>query len=141
MQRRYTWKPVTFDVSTHVAVDRKLAFDIELFEAVIARDPENIEALFSLGNAYTKRGQYIKGLDIDQRLVDIMPDDGTVRYNLACSYSLLGEVDLALEELTIAIELGYDDLEFMQTDPDLKNVRNDSRFQDLVSLIETWEST
>ena len=41
-----------------------------------------------LGDAYTKTGQWEKGLQIDQRLARLCPDNALVFYNLACSYSV-----------------------------------------------------
>ena len=52
-----------------------------------------------------------------------------MRYNLACSYSLLGELDLAFSTLKKAIDLGYDDFGYLRIDPDLENLRKDERFQ------------
>jgi tetratricopeptide (TPR) repeat protein len=115
-----------------------LDFEVGIYENVIAREPENIEALFALGNAYTKRGRYEDGLAIDMKLVRLMPEDGTVRYNLACSYSLLGDAERALEELGNAIELGYDDMDLLRTDPDLENARRHPRFTELISMLEDW---
>ena len=118
-----------------------LEFEVSLFEAVLKRDPGNAEALLALGNAYTRRGQYEAGLEVDRKLVELLPTDSTAHYNLACSYSLLGDLDEAIEELRAAIEYGYDDHEFMMTDPDLENVRRDRRFEDLCDLIENWETS
>ena len=59
----------------------------------------------------------------------IRPAEPTFHYNLACSQSLLGEVSEALESLRRAIDLGYRNLEYMQTDADLENVRRDERYR------------
>ncbi|MFW6163579.1 MAG: TPR end-of-group domain-containing protein [Planctomycetota bacterium] len=87
----------------------------------------------ALGNDYTQRGHIEKGLGIDQRLCQLRSRDPIVHYNLACSYSLLGRVDEALEALEQAIAFGYDDFRYIHEDPDLKRVRSDPRF---VALLE-----
>lgn len=107
---------------------RDLSFEISLYESVLARDPDNVEALLALGEALTRRGSYAQGLDVDQRLVRLRPADPVVRYNLACSLSLLGRPDEAFEALGQAVDLGYRDLKHMDADPDLASLRPDARF-------------
>ena len=43
-----------------------------------------------------------------------------MHYNLACSYSLTQQCELAAEALNTAINLGYNDFGWMARDPDLK---------------------
>jgi tetratricopeptide (TPR) repeat protein len=107
-------------------------FEIGFFEKVVSREPDHIDALMVLGNHYTLRGECAKGLRIDLRLTDLLPRDPIVRYNLACSYSLLGNVDEAIAALEAAISLGYRDFEFLLRDRDLDPIREDARFKRLV---------
>jgi len=106
-----------------------LEFEIGFFEGVSRRDPDYIEALQILGDAYTKAGQWEKGLKIDQRLARLCPDNPLVYYNLACSYSLLKRVDEAFAALTEAVNRGYKDARWLNKDPDLANIRQDHRFE------------
>ncbi len=106
-----------------------LEFEIQFFEGVTKRDPDFIEALQILGDAYTKTGRWRDGLKIDKRLARLCPDSPLVFYNLACSYSMLGKLDEAFAALQKAIKLGYNDAAWMQKDPDLENLRRDSRFE------------
>lgn len=105
-----------------------LEFEIFFFEGVTRRDPDFIEALQILGDGYTKTGQWEKGLKIDKRLARLCPDNPLVFYNLACSYSLMGKLDEAIAALTKAVNLGYDDGQWLNKDPDLENLRCDKRF-------------
>jgi hypothetical protein len=41
-------------------------------------------------------------------------------------------VDVAFESLRRAIELGYRNIEYLQRDSDLENLRNDRRFHELL---------
>jgi tetratricopeptide (TPR) repeat protein len=106
-----------------------LEFEICFFEGVARRDPDYVEALQILGDAYTKTGEAKKGLQIDQRLAKLCPDNPLVFYNLACSYSLTNRLDEAFAALKQAVKLGYADARWLSRDPDLKNLRNDSRFE------------
>ncbi len=104
-------------------------FEIHFFEGVLKRDPTYVEALQILGDAYTKTGQWEKGLHVDQQLAKLCPSSPLVFYNLACSFSLLKRVDEAFAALSRAVKLGYDDARWLSRDPDLKNLRTDIRFR------------
>ena len=104
----------------------------EICEAALNADPLNLRALFILGDDYTRSGEHERGLRMDLRLVTLRPRDPVVRYNLACSYSLIGLTELALLVLEQAVELGFDNVEHMLKDPDLENIRTDARFRRLM---------
>jgi tetratricopeptide (TPR) repeat protein len=108
---------------------RDLEVEILFLEGVIRRDPAYIEALQILGDDYTRRGRYTEGLEIDERLSRLRPGDSVVHYNLACSYSLTQQVELALEALDAAINFGYRDFKSMDTDPDLNNLRQHADYK------------
>ena len=113
---------------------KDLDFEISFYEGVLQERPNFIPALIALGDAYTRRGYFHKGLTIDKRLVKLKPKDATARYNLACSYSLLGKINQALDALKAAVELGYTDFEYMDKDPDLDNLRKHPAYKQIVSI-------
>jgi tetratricopeptide (TPR) repeat protein len=104
-------------------------FEIVFYESLLKKTPNFIEALLCLGDLYTQQGFYEKGLRVDERLAELRPDDPTVFYNLACSYSLMNEVAAAEGAIKRSIELGYEDFEHMQKDPDLLNLLSSEEFQ------------
>ncbi|MDP2938645.1 MAG: hypothetical protein Q8O13_00970 [Candidatus Omnitrophota bacterium] len=113
-----------------------LDFEIQFYEGVLNKKPNFIQALFALGDSYTKRGFFEKGLAIDKRLTCLKPEEPIVWYNLACSYALLNDIDKSLEALNKSINLGYNDFDFMLRDPDLKNLQKDSRFVNLIASLK-----
>ena len=113
----------------------KKTFEIRFYEQLVSREPNFIEALSCLGDAYTKTGLFREGLDVDLRLTKLKPNDPIIYYNLACSYSLLGELDASFEALKKAILLGYDDFSYLFKDKDLDNLRGDVRFEKLMFKI------
>ena len=112
--------------------DEDLDFEISLYEDLLKDKPNLAAALIPLADAYTKKGLYEKGLQADLRLVALRPDDDIVHYNLACDYSLLQNADTSLRHLERSIELGYDDFEYMNEDPDLAFTRKDKRYKEMV---------
>lgn len=117
-------------------VAEDLDFQMSFYEAILRSNPEYVEALTALGEVYTKKGLYRKGLRVDKKLTRLRPNSPVAHYNLACSHSLLGDLDKSLESIEKAIRLGYDDVKFMCQDPDLSNLRKDSRFGELLEKIK-----
>lgn len=115
------------------AQQETLDFEISFFEGLIKKNSNYIDALIPLAEAYTKKGLYAKGLLIDKRLARLRKRDPVVHYNLACSFALVGKKDDAFSMLKHAIQLGYNEFEHLKKDPDLKNLRDDPRFQSLIA--------
>ena len=119
------------------ATDKEeMDFEIHFYENILKNVPTFIEALIALGDVYTKRGLYQKGLEIDLRLATLRPEDSVVLYNLACSYCLLNDVSAALRALHQAVELGYDDFAHLESDTDLLNLLKDDDFQEYIQKLK-----
>ncbi|HNV86085.1 MAG TPA: hypothetical protein PKL97_03850 [Candidatus Omnitrophota bacterium] len=118
----------------------QLDFEIHFFEKLISQKPDFVDALIALADAYTKRGKYIQGLQIDRKLAHLCPEDPNVFYNLACSFSLVGETDKSFASLGKAVRLGYRDIQHMLRDPDLQKIRNDVRFAKLTRQIKLLQN-
>lgn len=109
-----------------------LDFEITFYEGLLKDNPSYIEALFPLAEAYTKKGLYEKGLEIDKRLAKFCKDDPGVHYNLACSLALTGHKKEALKTLKTALALGYLDFNHLRKDPDLRSLHNEPEFKKLI---------
>jgi len=117
------------------AEERELDTKIEFIEGLVRRDPDYVDALQILGDHYTQRGRISEGLKVDERLAQLEPGNPVVFYNLACSYSLAGEMEQAAGALEKALQLGYRDFEWLAKDPDLKRLRADAAFDVLKAKI------
>jgi tetratricopeptide (TPR) repeat protein len=114
---------------------RDLDTKIEFIEGLVRRDPNYVDALQILGDHYTQRGRISEGIKVDERLAKLEPRNPVVFYNLACSYSLAGDVEQAADALAKALQLGYHDFEWLAKDPDLKRLRSDAAFDELKARI------
>ncbi len=122
-----------YDMLLHKEVALEdLSFEIAFCEKLLEKNPTLIEAMILLGELYSREGFHEKGLAVDLQLVALRPKDPIVHYNLACSYSLLKQPEEALRALEQSIVLGYDDFQFLQKDSDLRSLRQDPRYQDLI---------
>jgi len=110
----------------------QLDFDIDFFEKLLARNPRAVEVLRVLGELVARKGLLSRALELDRQLVECLPEDGLARYNLACSLALVGHGDEAIAALSEALDLGYDDLDHMESDPDLDSLRERPDFRALL---------
>jgi tetratricopeptide (TPR) repeat protein len=111
-------------------------FEIEFFEAVHRRCPDYVDVVGLLGGLYTKVGRIADGLKMDRKLVRLEPDNATAHYNLACSLALCKKRPDAIRSLRKAVSLGYDDLDWMQQDPDLEILKADPEFRKLLRKLK-----
>ena len=100
---RYFQKAARFTIPLENELDGRMV-EKEIFEAVISRHPDDIEALTRLGHLYTELGDYQRGLETDLKLTALCPDDALAWYNRACSHALL----LQEEEGVTALERSAD---------------------------------
>ena len=110
---------------------RELDTKIEFMAGLVRRDPDYVDALQLLGDHYTQRGLFVEGLQVDERLAHLEPQNPLVFYNLACSYSLTEHFDRAALALDKALELGYHDFNWLAKDPDLKKLRAQPSYEEL----------
>jgi len=111
-------------------------FRAGVYELLVEREPDNVDHMTKLGEAYTRIRRFRSGLEIDQRLVACEPDNPVFRYNLACSHTLTGDLDRARDALLTALDLGFRDIDHLMGDPDLRRLRDDARFSRVLERLE-----
>jgi tetratricopeptide (TPR) repeat protein len=111
-------------------------FEISFYESVLKRDPSYTDVIELLGGLYTKVGRISDGLKMDRKLVRLLPTNATAHYNLACSLALCKRRTDALRSLKNAVDLGYDDAEWMTQDPDLDDLKDHPDFLSLLKKLK-----
>lgn len=119
---------------------KDLDFEIAFLEGVVNQRPNYVDALVPLSHAYTRRGFYKKGLEIDKRLACLCKDDPIIHYNLACSYALLGKIPGSFTALKRAVQLGFMDFRHIETDVDLKGLREHPPFRAWLAKLKEKET-
>lgn len=119
---------------------RDLDIRIQFMEGLVRRDGDYVDALQILGDHYTARGRYAEGLKVDEKLARLEPGNALVLYNLACSYSLTDQMELAAETLGQAITQGYRDFKWLAKDPDLKKLRKHPLYGNLKEQIRKMKA-
>jgi tetratricopeptide (TPR) repeat protein len=108
---------------------------IREFEEVLRRDPANATATGNLDNARRNKGVVHERQEQIGRtltVVDARPSDPRAAYDAARIFAQQGNNDQALAWLTKALDLGFDQLDFVSVDPALTGLRKDSRFSTLL---------
>ncbi len=111
-------------------------FEIGFYESVLKRDPHFTDVIELLGGLYTKAGRISDGLKMDRRLVRLLPKNATAHYNLACSLALSKRQADAIRSLKTAVDLGYDDIDWLKQDPDLDDLKDHPDFQRLLDELK-----
>ena len=75
-------------------------------------------------------------MELAERALGQDQDEPVVLYNVACFYALQGDRDRSIELLSKAVEEGWGDKEWLETDSDLDTLRGDERFKALLAQIE-----
>ena len=114
---------------------RDLDVQIGFIEGLVRRDPGYVDALQILGDNYTRRGRYVEGLEVDERLARLEPRNPLVLYNLACSYSLTDQFEQGVQTLKQAIECGYRNFTWLRRDPDLQKLPKHPLFRQVAEIM------
>jgi tetratricopeptide (TPR) repeat protein len=106
-------------------------------EAIIAYDRaiefNNSNSWDTKGVALAKLKRYEEAIIAFDRALKIETNNSNAWYNKSCLYALQDNINLALENLSRAIELNPKWREEAKTESDFDNIRNDARFQELLS--------
>lgn len=109
---------------------------LECVEKHIDLHPDDGRALTFGAYALVERGQADKAREWSERALDADRDEPAIMYNVACTYSLLGEADKAIDLLDRAIQQGYGHRAWLSHDPDLAPLRDDPRFLQLLDRLD-----
>jgi adenylate cyclase len=67
-----------------------------------------------------------------KKALDLSPGDPLMLYNAACCYARLGDNKLAVDTLKSSVAAGLEDYDWIKTDPDFNNIRNEPEYIELM---------
>jgi TolB-like protein/Flp pilus assembly protein TadD len=106
---------------------------VKAAERAISINPGDARALY-LGAINLERiGESERAQEWAGRALRLDPQHPVMLYNLACFHSVAGRVDIAIDHIERALDLGFLHKEWYLTDSDLANVRDLPRFRQLIA--------
>lgn len=111
---------------------------IDCYQRALAANPEYRSQNYynNMGMAYAKSGRLHEARDAFQGFEDLFPDQGRPYRNWTLYYTLTGDFNKAMEQLDKAIALGYDDVDWLINEPELKPLRFRDDFNVIVQQLK-----
>ena len=109
--------------------------EIQLSKSVLEKDPNNLQALVGLGNAYFDTDRYQEAIDAYSRALVINPENSDLRTDMGITYRKLAKFDKALEAFQQA---AHDDPKHLNSRFNLGIVLKYDK-NDFQGAIRAWE--
>jgi tetratricopeptide (TPR) repeat protein len=104
-------------------------------EQVLALNPHDGRALSLGACALVDNGQTERALEWSARCLDLYPNDTSALVNIACVHARVGQRDQALNLLDRVFARGCGKRDWIVNDPDYASLRNEPRFQRMLSQV------
>jgi len=105
---------------------------LQKIENHLQLNPDDVRAVYMKSGSLAGIGENALALEWSNRALSMDPEEPSVLYNVACNYSLLNEIDKALDCIEKAFDKGFGHKEWMERDPDFASIKNHPRFKALM---------
>ena len=111
---------------------------IKMYESAVASFPDMKEKDFysNIGLAYAKNKQFKEAYEAFSEYEKRFPDKGITYRNWAVYYALQNDREKALCHLQKAVELGYTNLEWLNTDDSMDSLRTEKIFTAIIAQLK-----
>ena len=109
---------------------------VELTERHLELYPNDARALYLGSGGLIATGETERGLEWAARAVDADPDDPAILYNVACTYSMAGRLDEAVDSLERSVAAGFASRDWIINDGDFEPIREHPRYRALINSME-----
>ena len=122
----------------HADRERSARVGLERAERELTLHPENSGPAQLGALALAHLGDRDRAREWAARALAIDPDDLVAQYNVACAYSQLGDVDLAIDLLEkILPHRSPEQIQWFKNDSDLEPIRSHPRYQELLRSLDS----
>jgi adenylate cyclase len=108
---------------------------LSVIERHLRMNPHDTRALYVCAQNLCCVGEFEKGRELAERALGQNSEEPVVLYNVACFYAHAGDKERSLDLLERAVEKGWGDKAWLETDSDLDTLRALPRFQTLLNRI------
>src|SRR5262245_41269545 len=116
------------------AMDEHVAA-VPLFREAAELEPQNVHIRLALGWCYKRCGRLDLGIQALEEALEADASHGIIHYNLACYWSLAGNVKLAVAYLAQAFDLEPEYRDLVANERDFDPVRSHPHCQALTSVV------
>jgi adenylate cyclase len=109
---------------------------LDLIQRHLEMNPHDTRALYVGANQLCNVGEHKKGLELAERALGPDEKEPVVLYNVACFYAMEGDSEKSLDLLERAVENGWGDRAWLETDSDLESLRDDDRFKAILAAVD-----
>jgi len=102
---------------------------IHVLENQLRNVPEDVRARVLVASDYAKSGREEDALREANLAMALLPNEGTILYNVACVFCQLDKKTEGLAALSKAWEAGWKDVEWTRNDPDLSTLHGEPEFE------------
>jgi tetratricopeptide (TPR) repeat protein len=104
------------------------------FNRAIELEPNDLPSQINRGVLFAWMGRYAEGIEVCDGILQNNPNHVDALYSMACCYALQKNIDESIKHLTLAIDQEPDETKKRaKEDPEFDGIRDDVRFQELVS--------
>lgn len=112
--------------------DRQIEAAYQAMSRARAIDPADARSAEIFSAVLVLDGQIERATQESRRMLDAMPENLTIRFNLACALALNGEPEEAIHHLSFLALAGWDELIYHLYDRDLDRLVERPEFNDLL---------
>jgi serine/threonine protein kinase/Flp pilus assembly protein TadD len=109
-----------------------LNWTVEAIPRYLEKHPDDARSHVYLAVELAALGRTEEAVAEGKKALELSPDDPLMLYNVACVFGRLGDVKSAVQSLKTSIAAGLEDYEWLKTDPDFDNIRNEPDFVELL---------
>lgn len=106
-----------------------------MLRAVRRMQPDDVRSGELFSGILLKREDTAAVLGEVQQILNELPDNPVVRYNLACAHARIGDTSGAFYHLNVLYQTGWPDLIYHLSDPDFESLRSHPRFQEFQNIL------
>jgi adenylate cyclase len=109
---------------------------LDLVQRHLEMNPHDTRALYVGANQLCNVGEHEKGLELAERALGPDEKEPVVLYNVACFFAMAGDSEKSLDLLERAVENGWGDRAWLETDSDLESLRDTDRFKAILDRVD-----
>lgn len=105
---------------------------LEFYPDYLIKHPDDARAHIFYASFLQRKGQIEEAKKKMSRAIELSPTDVNMKYNAACFFALINEVDESISFLKQALGAGFGNYEYIKHDPDLDNIRTNPNYVEMM---------